>query len=66
MLGRAMRNLIKEYGIESTRSELYNDMEKWKDPIADYVFASPDVKVRDFKVLGDVVSDHLPLFIEFS
>ncbi|MEK9180600.1 MAG: endonuclease/exonuclease/phosphatase family protein [Patescibacteria group bacterium] len=66
MLGRVMRNLIKDYGIESTRTELYRNMEKWQDPIADYVFVSPDIKVRDFKVLGDVVSDHSPLYVEFS
>ena len=57
-----MRNLIKEYGITSTRTELY------KKPIqfADYIFVSPEIKVNDFRVLPDVVSDHSPLFLDFD
>ncbi|MFA6158583.1 MAG: endonuclease/exonuclease/phosphatase family protein [Candidatus Paceibacterota bacterium] len=57
-----MRNLVKEYGVESTRTELY------KKPLrfADYIFVSPDVKVNDFRVLPDVVSDHSPLYLDFE
>jgi endonuclease/exonuclease/phosphatase family metal-dependent hydrolase len=60
-----MRDLIAEHGITSTRSKLYNRHEK---PVlfADYIFTSPDIDVTTFKVLPDVVSDHLPLFLEFS
>ncbi len=60
-----MRDLIAENGITSTRSELYNKHEK---PVlfADYIFTSPDIDVTTFKVLPDVVSDHLPLFLEFN
>ncbi len=56
------RNLIKKFGIPSTRSNLYTKPEKF----ADYIFVSPEVKVLDFKVLSEVVSDHSPLFLEFE
>jgi endonuclease/exonuclease/phosphatase family metal-dependent hydrolase len=63
MIERAgMRNLIKEYNITSTRTELY------KKPLrlADYVFVSPEIKINSFTVLPDVISDHSPLFIDFD
>jgi endonuclease/exonuclease/phosphatase family metal-dependent hydrolase len=56
-----MSNLVKEYGITSTRSEFYTKPEKF----ADYILVSPEVEVSDFKVLQDPVSDHLPLQAEF-
>src|SRR3989344_5671373 len=57
-----MRNLIKEYGVKSTRTEIYKKPHKF----ADYVFVSPEIKVRDLKILPDVVSDHSPIFLEFD
>jgi endonuclease/exonuclease/phosphatase (EEP) superfamily protein YafD len=57
-----MKNLIKEFGITSTRSSHY------KKPVrfADYTFASDDVKVNEFKVLPDEVSDHLAMYLDFE
>lgn len=57
-----MRNLVKEYDIKSTRTELYGKPLQF----ADYIFVSKDIEVKDFKVLPDVVSDHSPLFLEFE
>lgn len=57
-----MRNLIKECNILSTRTELY----KKELRFADYIFVSPEIKVSDFKVLPDVVSDHSPLYLDFD
>lgn len=57
-----LRNLIKEYGITSTRTSFYTKPEKH----ADYIFISNGVKVKDFKVLPDEVSDHAPLYLEFE
>ncbi len=57
-----MRNLIAENGITSTRSHLY----KWPNKFADYAIVSKDLPVKKFEVLPDVVSDHLPLMLEFS
>jgi exonuclease III len=55
-----MRNLITEFGVTSTRSSLY------KKPLrfADYVLVSDGIKVNDFKVLPDEVSDHLALYLD--
>ncbi len=60
-----MKNLVTEHGVTSTRTELYR---RFKDGprFADYIFVSPDIKINDFKVLPDVVSDHLPLFVDFD
>lgn len=66
ILDSGMRDLITEYHIAKTRSRYYEDMEKYHDYIADYMFVSSDVRVADFKVLPDEVSDHLPLVLEFS
>ena len=55
-----LRNLIKEYGVTSTRSSLYQKPEKY----ADYAFVSKEIKVKEFVVLPHEVSDHLPLSLE--
>lgn len=55
-------NLIKEYGISSTRTSFYTKPEKF----ADYVFVSKGLHVKDFKVLPDEVSDHSPLSLEIN
>jgi endonuclease/exonuclease/phosphatase family metal-dependent hydrolase len=54
------RELIKEYGITSTRTSLYTKPNKF----ADYVFVSNGIKIIDFKILPDEISDHAPLFLE--
>lgn len=57
-----LRNLIKEFGITSTRTSHYKKPEKY----ADYCFVSKDIKVKEFKVLPDEVSDHAPLYLDFE
>jgi endonuclease/exonuclease/phosphatase family metal-dependent hydrolase len=54
------RNLIREFGITSTRTSFYTKPQKF----ADYAFISSDIGLKDFKVLPDEVSDHAPLFVE--
>ncbi len=54
------RNLIKEYGITSTRTAFYTKPDKY----ADYVLVSKDIDVKNFKVLPEEVSDHSALFLE--
>lgn len=56
-----LRNLIKEYGVTSTRTSLYK---KSAEKFADYALVSPDIKIINFQVLTDVVSDHAPMFLE--
>lgn len=62
LLEEGMRNLIKEYGITSTRTSLYEKENKF----ADYILVSPEIRVNDFKVLPDEVSDHSPLHLSFE
>ncbi|KKT61327.1 MAG: hypothetical protein UW55_C0033G0008 [Candidatus Giovannonibacteria bacterium GW2011_GWA2_44_26] len=57
-----LRNLIREYGITSTRTSYYTKEHKF----ADYVLASAEIKVSTFEVLPDEVSDHSPIYIEFD
>lgn len=54
------RDLIQEYKMTSTRSSL-----KSRSEVVDYIIVSPLCEVKDFKVLKNEVSDHLPLFLEF-
>lgn len=56
------RNLIKEYGVKSTRTSYYTKESKF----ADYILVSKGIKVKDFKVLPDEVSDHSPVYIEIE
>lgn len=56
------RNLIREYGITSTRTELFP---KEYSPFADYAFVK-GIEVEGFRVLPDVVSDHAPLVLEIE
>ena len=57
-----LRNLVREYGVTSTRTSFYTKPHKF----ADYVLITPGIKVVDFKVLSDEVSDHAPLYLEFE
>lgn len=55
-----LRNLIREFGVTSTRTSFYTKPQRF----ADYAFLSKNVNLKDFKVLPDEVSDHAPLLIE--
>lgn len=61
------RNLIKEFRIGTTRNrlawELYPNSKQY---FSDYVFVSPEVKVRSFSVPNLEISDHLPLILEIE
>jgi len=62
ILDRGMKNLIKNFKITSTRSSLYKKDEKF----ADYMIVSNGINIVNFKVKEDLVSDHLPLYLEFA
>lgn len=57
-----LKNLVEEHRVTSTRTSFYTKPERF----ADYVLTSAGVKVQDFKVLPDEVSDHSPLLLEFT
>jgi len=62
ILEDGMRNLITEYGITSTRSELY----KKELRFADYILVTPNITVENFSVPTITLSDHLPMILDFS
>jgi hypothetical protein len=61
-----MRNLIKESGVLTTRSTLYD--KKWRsiDRYADYILTTKNINISNFKVMRAKISDHLPLFLRFE
>lgn len=62
-----MRNLIREHDVKSTRTVLYRHYDNPEEPnFADYVLLTPDVKVLNFEVLPDIISDHSPLYLEYK
>lgn len=61
IVGTGMKNLIEQFKIQSTRTNLYKKEERF----ADYVFTSPEIKVNHFEVMKDEVSDHSPLLLDF-
>jgi endonuclease/exonuclease/phosphatase family metal-dependent hydrolase len=62
LLEQGMNNLIVSHNIRSTRTRFYPKEEKF----ADYILTSPEILVNEFAVMNDEVSDHAPLFIDFS
>ncbi len=61
------RNLIKDFNIRTTRNEF--SWKKYPDnPLyySDYVFVSPDVRVKSFSVPDMEISDHLPMILEID
>jgi len=67
ILEQNMKNLVKETDVSSTRTRLYRHFDNPDEPkFADYILTSPQIKIKDFKVLPDLVSDHAPLFLEFG
>lgn len=59
---KGMTNLVKEYGVENTRTSFYTKPEKF----ADYIFTSPEINVHHFEVLEEEVSDHAALLVDFD
>lgn len=63
-----MRNLIKEFGVSTTRNELawarYPEAER--QCFSDYVFVSSEVRVISFSAPQLAISDHLPLVLEVA
>ena len=60
------KNLIKDFNIKSTRNELSWKKFKTKQFFADFLFTSPDLKISNFSVPYNEVSDHLPMLLEFN
>jgi endonuclease/exonuclease/phosphatase family metal-dependent hydrolase len=63
-----MRNLIADFGIATTRSELSYAQYPPDDRqhFADFAFVSPEARVVDFRVPRVNISDHLPLVLSLA
>lgn len=62
IIEKGMNNLITTHKVRSTRTSYYQKEEKY----ADYILTSPEIRVNQFAVLNDEVSDHAPLFLDFN
>ncbi len=67
ILEEGMRNLVKDYQVQSTRTPLYRHYHNPAEPnFADYILVSPEIVTRKFEVLPEIASDHAALFLEFD
>ncbi len=67
ILEQGMQNLVKQHAVTSTRTPLYREFDNPEvGQYADYALVTPDVMVNEFRVLPDVVSDHAPLYLDFT
>lgn len=61
------RDLIKDYKIETTRNRLgWERYPNNKQYYSDYIFLSPETKLKNFAVIQNEISDHLPLILEIE
>ena len=60
------RDLIEEFGIDTTRNHLVWDRYPIKMLYSDYVFLNDKVVLKSFSVPKNEVSDHLPLILEIQ
>lgn len=60
------RNLIKEFGIATTRNHLAWDRFEIKMYYSDYVFLNDKIQLKNFSVPDIKVSDHLPMILEIE
>jgi hypothetical protein len=66
ILESVARNLISEFKIQNTRNEISWQKYKNKQSFADYMFVSNSINVQNFQVPYNLVSDHLPMELEFN
>jgi endonuclease/exonuclease/phosphatase family metal-dependent hydrolase len=62
VLKKGMRSLTDDYGIKTTRGRY----RQFDEHISDYMIVSPEIKVLDFQVPDIIISDHLPLILDFE
>ncbi|MDF2964702.1 MAG: hypothetical protein K0Q51_90 [Rickettsiaceae bacterium] len=62
IIEKDMENLVTIHNIKSTRTSYYDKPERF----ADYILTSPSIKVLNFVVLPDEVSDHSIMLLEIE
>ncbi len=65
ILNKEFKNLIDEYGIQSTRPNFNDGTDKGTN-VVDYIFVNDKIKVNNFEVININISDHLPLILDFD
>jgi len=65
IISKEFVSLIDQYDIKTTQPSAKDGVD-FGNNVVDYVFVSKDVKVKDFKVLEEDISDHLPMILEFE
>ena len=61
ILNKTLRNLAVEYSLTTTRSKLTP-----KKEVCDYIFVNDQVKVENFYMIDEIISDHNGLVVDFS
>lgn len=62
IIKEGLTDLIEKYNISSTRSSYFH----YEAKFADYILTSPNIKINDFKVFPEEISDHLALYLDFD
>jgi endonuclease/exonuclease/phosphatase family metal-dependent hydrolase len=62
IIEEGMTNLITANKVRSTRTSYYKKSEKF----ADYILTSPEIKINQFEVMSEEVSDHAALYLDFN
>lgn len=62
---KSLTSLVDVYKISSTRPSS-NEMRDHPRNVVDYIWVSKGVKALDFQVIDSLVSDHLPLILDFN
>jgi hypothetical protein len=59
------RNLIEEFGIRTTRNKFaWEKFPETPQMDSNFMFVGPGIKVVNFEVIDNLVSDHLPMILE--
>lgn len=65
IINKDFKNLIDEFKVKTTRPDFDDGLETGRN-VVDYMFVTPDIKVKDFRVVDTTITDHLPLLLEFD
>ncbi len=61
-LAKTHTDLVSKYRVQSTRPSIYTGTDRY----ADYIFLPHGIEENRFYVCSDEISDHYPLFCDFS
>jgi endonuclease/exonuclease/phosphatase family metal-dependent hydrolase len=64
-VGHPINSASDDFQIKTTRPQS-NELRDISRNVVDYVFVSKDVQVKNFEVVNNDISDHLPLILDFE